>query len=362
MISKYISKLLESHNRVILPDLGAFILKGEKLDTAYFNEFLRFNDGLLSEFICSEEKIDNAVANSEIKAFVENINKQLQEKRSIELEGLGTLYIDNVDKIQFTPLSVGSAPTPKPEVVVEPPKKAPVETPKKEEQSAEPITPKEVKAEKPVANEKAVTTEKAPVASKEKPRAATPQPKPQKKAVPVAEDTSWHDVPQPGQKKSKAGRILLILIIALVIIVGAAYYIFMRTSSNPNSLEQNIIVGSQPSETVPADSFAKAETTKTKPVEKPVTTTKPVSQPATTKMVPKTGKKYYVIAGCFAMEQNADLLVKNLNKQGYSAEKFAKIGELFYVCYSSFDDKVAANAELQNLKAKGVANAWIKKY
>jgi cell division protein FtsN len=77
--------------------------------------------------------------------------------------------------------------------------------------------------------------------------------------------------------------------------------------------------------------------------------------------IPGTGK-YYIVAGCFVMESNADNMVKSLNNKGYKSEKFTKIKELYFVSIASFSDKATADRELRIIHSKGFPDCWIKKY
>jgi hypothetical protein len=73
------------------------------------------------------------------------------------------------------------------------------------------------------------------------------------------------------------------------------------------------------------------------------------------------GSRYYIVAGCFRDEINADSLVSSLKLLGYKAEKFGKIGNLFAVCFASFDNKDAAVSELKKIREK-VPSAWMTKF
>ena len=61
MIKNYLKGLIESNSRVIVPDFGAFMVqtsaKGKQIS---FNDFLKFNDGLLANEIIRAEKITKA--------------------------------------------------------------------------------------------------------------------------------------------------------------------------------------------------------------------------------------------------------------------------------------------------------------
>jgi nucleoid DNA-binding protein len=73
------------------------------------------------------------------------------------------------------------------------------------------------------------------------------------------------------------------------------------------------------------------------------------------------GSRYYIVAGCFRDEINADSLVSSLKLLGYNAEKFGKIGNLFAVCFASFDNKDLAVSELKKIREK-VPSAWMTKF
>ncbi|NJM14971.1 MAG: hypothetical protein HC896_05945 [Bacteroidales bacterium] len=51
----YIVELLNSNKRVIIPDFGAFIVKQGTPVTYVFNEFLKYNDGLLIDHVAKKK-------------------------------------------------------------------------------------------------------------------------------------------------------------------------------------------------------------------------------------------------------------------------------------------------------------------
>ena len=118
----------------------------------------------------------------------------------------------------------------------------------------------------------------------------------------------------------------------------------ITTEENTAEPENPVI---EPEETSPQYSEEPAEEVKTPIKSKPVT---------------KEGKQFYIVAGCFSDESNADKLVNELQKEGYKSEKFGKIGNLHAVSYSSFSDKSAALTELKNIRNAGHSDAWIIYY
>lgn len=71
---------------------------------------------------------------------------------------------------------------------------------------------------------------------------------------------------------------------------------------------------------------------------------------------------YFVVAGCFQDETNADRLVKKLRKKGFDAGVFGKKGRLHLVCYGSYTNRSAAKSALQVIKSSENPEAWVKKH
>ena len=61
-MDKILVELLDKNSRVILPDFGAFIIKQKDPKVVIFNEFLRYNDGLLIDYVASSQNIDKEAA------------------------------------------------------------------------------------------------------------------------------------------------------------------------------------------------------------------------------------------------------------------------------------------------------------
>jgi hypothetical protein len=72
--------------------------------------------------------------------------------------------------------------------------------------------------------------------------------------------------------------------------------------------------------------------------------------------------RYYIVAGCFRDEINADELVESLQNIGYKAEKFGKIGDLYAVSFASFDDKDLAVKELDRIRKESHPDAWMTQF
>jgi len=399
MLSKYIKSLIDIHSRVIVPDLGAFMLKGDASKTVYFNEFLRFNDGLLVDYIADHEQIDKIEAAKKVKTFVDAINKQLSGNKSVELEGLGTLYLDINEKIQLRTSDTGPGAVVKQvepdvetsprEVLFELEKTEPVTTATKPSATKEPDKTQATPSPTPEPSQSRKTEAKTPPAKQEKPAAKTKQdivsPPPAKDSKPQAVKKENVTVVAPNTNK----RMIFVGIFGVIVIGAIIYFAFFHSGKKDHNVNQNIIIGS----THKADSTklkkdssglqankaiakkienvidkdikqkeAKAQAT-TKVADNKVKTNPPTSIKKEEKkevVKPSNGKKFYVIAGTFSVEANADRMVKKLKDEGYTPDKLKNESKnIFYISYSSFGDKESAREEMNKLKSSGKPDAWI---
>jgi nucleoid DNA-binding protein len=113
-MEKYLIELLETNNRVIVPDLGAFIIRQQEPQELVFNDLLAFNDGMLTSHIKQQEGISMSKAQVKIEEFVDQVKKVLTKGDIYHLENLGYLKMDDSSKIEF---SVTKFPTARAEVV-----------------------------------------------------------------------------------------------------------------------------------------------------------------------------------------------------------------------------------------------------
>jgi cell division septation protein DedD len=355
MIGTYLKELLKNHNRVIVPDLGAFLKKNDNPDLLYFNEFLRFNDGLLVDFIAEKEEIDKIEAAKRIKNYVADINNILKNKQPVDLKDIGTLYLDNTDKIQLK-IDLLKAYIPDESTVseVKETKKAKSTKTTKEEKIELPIVPVENKPIEPIIDK---TPEIAPQIEEKKPieklidkpiektvKTEYSEPvvqisqqiiKPKKTSIVIPVETS-------EKKRSGIKPIWIFVIILLIALFLVWFYIIQPR------LNKNLNAGIQ----IANDSTVVT----TKPV-----LSKPVKIETPTAPKIKTNKTYYIVVGCFAMESNADRLISSLKQKGINAEKFTKLEEMYFVGIASSNDKATAEAEMSKIKEQGF-DCWLKLY
>jgi len=116
MITRYIADLLYHHECVIVPGLGGFIKAYNPAQILHatheflppsvriaFNGGLASNDGILLNHITTTENTSYREAGYEIKKWVEACHNTLKNDGKVELEGIGSLFINASGKIEFTP-------------------------------------------------------------------------------------------------------------------------------------------------------------------------------------------------------------------------------------------------------------------
>jgi hypothetical protein len=153
-MEKYLTSLLELNNRVIIPDLGAFIIRQQDPKELVFNDLLAFDDGMLTERLIQEEKLSKSEAQNRIKQFVEKVKKVLQKGDNYHLENLGSLTMDASSRINFltTDTSAEEGTAAETPVVESGEEKAPEDT-AAEKEPAEESPAEEVAPEESIARE-----------------------------------------------------------------------------------------------------------------------------------------------------------------------------------------------------------------
>mgnify|MGYP001302797503 CR=1 FL=1 len=391
-MEKNIIALLNTNLRVIIPDFGAFIIRQKEPKIIVFNEFLRYNDGLLIDYIAKSEGIEKEIAQLRVTDFAEDATKILDSGKPFIIAGLGLLQKDNSGKISFNAEVIPEIVNVKPEIAKSPArKKAPASAIPKTKSKAASKARSVPKAPAPKAPVPKVPVSEAPVPPLpvvEQPVIETPVVEPPVTDIPVWEPQPAEPffIKQPvtessapsesfwdilvGKVKSffssdifrtEPGRINQILLwILLILFVNAAILAWFVFKDDGRDKPANKAAPQLLSDSVfqaLSDSVRKvAEDTSL------VFANEAIEEPAVTESgtVPDMAR-YYIVAGCFRDEANANLLVESLKEKGYNAEKFGIIGNLHAVSFASFDDKEMAVKELQHIR-ETVPDAWMTRF
>jgi nucleoid DNA-binding protein len=405
-MEKYIQYLLNTNLRIILPDFGAFIIRQKEPLIIVFNELLRYNDGLLIDYIARQENIERDMAKHQVTEYVENLVKALESSKEVRIEGIGTLRRIGEDRMEF--IQAGK------DIPKRIPKKAPgkktemspagktvtfeiidestrtaaktageikngtgrkpdekqrkTEIQPKSSKGAEkkpPAPEKKSQEDKPVAREPAKTQPDQPVKE-------APVKKPEEQVMKHATPKSSISVPPVRQVPGKTKRRQHVIWILLVIVAIALINIWLIF--NPRI--KTFFAGKPAADTlgllVKADTMAEEKTATDSlysPQELPDDREYTEESARTQKMStegekqPVAGeKRYYIVAGCFGEETNADAMVQKLIEKGYHAQKYGKRGNLNCVSYSSFTDRNKAITELEKIRQEEDPDAWLNEY
>jgi len=115
-LGKYISELLCEHDCVIIPGFGGFVARpvsaqfsktGNMLlppgKSLVFNKNLSNNDGLLAGYIMEKESLPYKDAITKIDRLISNCKKTLESGKRLELENTGLLYYNSENTLLFEP-------------------------------------------------------------------------------------------------------------------------------------------------------------------------------------------------------------------------------------------------------------------
>lgn len=90
MLTDTILRYLESNRRLVIPQLGAFVVKDPGV-SILFSELLRRDDGVLRSLLCKEGMTELEAAGA-IDRFVFEVRHAVQERRRYPMAGFGELY------------------------------------------------------------------------------------------------------------------------------------------------------------------------------------------------------------------------------------------------------------------------------
>ncbi len=126
MKHEYLVELLKANKTVIVPNLGAISNNENPHHPFLFNEYLKFNDGMMAKHIASKEGISMDTAGEMISKFTNELQEILGAGKEVVIPGIGTL-VKKDGKLHLNSLFEGAAGIKKPEQVISTPK---VEEPK----------------------------------------------------------------------------------------------------------------------------------------------------------------------------------------------------------------------------------------
>lgn len=347
-ISPNLSLLLFQHDCLIVPGLGGFVAsykstefntQGQYINparkTIAFNQNLNTNDGLLAHHIAQKANVGFNSALDKINAWVSGLHSKLQQGETITIEGIGSLKLNEEKRIVFTPIAdanflpetYGLGKLSLGNTVVK--------------QAA--VAPKAAKSEEP-APSKAIVSEK----SKQTQPAPTIKPPRQKRKTSLL-------------RKVFVAVIILIVIAALAILPDFMYHAKISTGS---IIPPNGVNTSRSSSDIETGQVQTAEVQKASPLHAESSEKNTDAQPRVDTITPKTSKTdsvYYIIAGAFKSESNAQGLVNALEQKGYEPKIINLHGSSLYrVGYKQYNSRNEAETHLDAVRSQeNNSAAWV---
>lgn len=332
MIEKYIPKLIEEQNEVILPTFGAFIaafsgaeISGKNILPPHLK--VSFNPKIttdklhmLKKTVILNERVSESDYEDFYHAFLEQINESVSEKGFYKFRGLGALHKNysgdwefEVDKnISLLPESYG--------------------LPTLQKTAIKPVAT--VSVEPDVKQEIEPATEEA--------HAGTGQ-----RAENEEKET---------QESLKSSPLMWLLLIPVVLVGGLLFYLFTDKSPEKITLSEETkteITVTQPETGSQANTAQETQNTTGG------TQVAPESNPQPVKVA---NEKFYIIVASVATEAKAKQFVARLKSQGFNSPEYMlnDANGQYRIAAAATDDKTSAT-DKQNAVKKFYKDAWILK-
>lgn len=409
MKHEYLIELLKVNKTVIIPNIGAISNNENPHHPFLFNEYLKFNDGILAKHISSKENISMDAAGGVIDKFTNELKEILGAGKEVVIPGVGTLVKKDgktilnspfanvtpekkeIQKAEVPKAEKPKAETPKVEIPkVETPKivipKA--ETPKVEVPKAEPPKPESPKVIIPE-----IVVPKAEIPKTEAPKTEIP-----KVEMPIAEvpkietpkaeviETKKENKKQPKEKKEKKKSRKLVWIILLILILGGggtAGYIFREEimkmagmgeetsenkkgkneeSKNENKKENNAdAVTNEATEDTIANSTNEEQEVMEEdsaPAEEKVVEEPIKEEPIKVVAENSSPGNYYIIVGCFQEQAHADNMIGKISAAGLTPTNVGTFSGLQHIAAGSASDLSSALQQATSIRGS-FPKLWI---
>lgn len=357
-LEQVIQLLLSQFDFVSLPGLGSFVKRRNPAKVSddrssieppseyyIFDTSRTFDDEAITNYLCSTLGIDHKEAELRVTQLVERVNNALSSRKPFEFPGVGTLLKDDNNNITLE-FDASAAAT-------ESYGLSAIEVLPKQKADSKLTSPKE--------NKNAAVAET---------QASSPL---------STEQTTKIPTPKPAVAKKSRVR-LWVPITACVVVVAVAVCWFTpalhfweqsQTSVSPSTTDSTssmASVGNLPLASAIPDSIVEEEDSQVpdsisasgqpnatdeggaeKILEQ--TTSKKVALSYTEPPVVETGKSFYIIAGSFTSEVNAQKFLSELAEKGYKPTLIPR-NKLYSVSLYTFSNRDRALRELERLKSE----------
>ncbi|MBN1990802.1 MAG: SPOR domain-containing protein [Bacteroidales bacterium] len=399
MTNKELSELIKQNTRTILPGFGAFLVKdsdkGFLAENVTFSPFLRYNDGMLEDYLAKNKGISKDEAGKQISSLTEIIKDELLNKGFFQIGELGFLNRDSRGTVSFT---VGKATN----SVAEKTKEEKPATPPKQEATAEgnasgstlnssesgsdtldiisetELVQEETKRQEAMENKKTIESS-AKVEPKTKPHTASKKVQGSERKHPLPKPKATKSVTTEPSKRRKTSPIVYIVAFAGIIVAIAASMLLIKTlvldtDSTPlidNSAKEKAAFAKEMEKVDKELGTPKEEpNTEQKPTQAPEPKTEKVqpnelAKPASEKVISQTQEvatsgNFHLVVGSFQNADYASSYAKELSEKGFGARVILRSNGMSAVTIGSFATYEAAKEDLAR-KKKAFPNGWVLK-
>lgn len=369
-MEQYIIELIQQSARVILPNLGSFMIDheaegGVKIE---LNSILNFDDGVVATHVAKKMGIAYMEAQSLVQQYVNNIKEIIETTGSYKMQSVGTLTKDDVtghyilsqstdkptiqntvDSLDETELALTQPEEEKEEEIPTTPEPIPSPTPQEAENKADDLlqidttaTITQVEENPPTVIPTELSSEllNDPLIELQK-----EEKKPEVKEVPKVKKKEEQKVKTNNTKKTmtsnssnnKKGWIWIIIAIVIALLAFAVYY-FYNKNSNSN---QPVIEHTDPEPII--------EQPVAEPIEEKPDVIKPI----------EAAKAFHIIVGSFKTTEMAENLIKKLNAKGYNNATYFTRGEWYVVSIESLPTMLEAERVQEEILDKDRIESWI---
>lgn len=369
-MNEYISELLYDYDCVIIPGFGGLVAQMQPATVnqvnrqmyppskkVAFNQNLKHNDGLLANHLCRRKNCSYAEALVMLNQFVQLLADTLQNSNSYALPGIGSFRLDAENKLLFFP----------------------------EKNSFFLYDSYGLQAVKAVPAD--VEISRTRFLNKEDMAEETLPENREENDLP-AEENAEEQTHTPVKKRRKKLGVPFVLVSSAVVVFSLLTVFlssnnmqlpfmgggdhqsssFSNTSyvktADSNEIgtatetESSTEATAEESSTSPAESSSSADNNSTKTEE----TTSSASPEKSEESPVSTGSGYYIIAGAFGQEENANKLLKDLKGKGFDALFAGRTeNDLLRVAYLRATNRMEAERKLSEIRGSENSEAWILK-
>lgn len=427
MLTNFIIEQIKSSNRIIIPDFGAILSRqDQKGNVTYsFSPFLKYNDGVIVNYLANKDNLAKDDALAQIKEYVDKIKAEIEKNKEFVFPGIGKMTKDEkgnfklVDESQKTTQTDASKKETKSDIKITATSEIEkTELEVMEKKTGKPI-PKEVKPvakapkSKPEPTKEKEVTEKVTKifnvkdeAPKETPKEEVKkgleetkkeEPKPSIKKevnIPKKDDSSKPDTKNlkdpevriksmAKEKKvetetnSKPVALIAIISVSVIVIAAVAFWYFNLIPFLPRGekIDKTVTEEIHSPDQESHSEMAMADSSKTENAaqnmeeqnaeitENKIEETIKEEQPKTLtiQQVTEGSSKFYIIAGSFQNNKYALSYAEKMKTDGYNVEIINKQDGMHAVAIFSFQTNGEAVQKLKELREQQ-KQVWILKY